>query len=457
MREERITLTMQEQQRAIVLTRVLVGEWTQAEAATSLGLSERQVRRLVRAYQTNGPAALVHGNRGRRPVHALPAATRERVVALAQEKYTGFNDQHLTEKLAVEEQLMLGRETVRRLLRGAGIASPRKRRAPKHRSRRERLPQEGMLLRADGSRHQWLGPDGPYLTLIGGIDDATGTVPYALFREQEDAHGYMLWLARVVQTCGVPLALYVDRHSIHERRAQDPLTLSEELVGGPRTTQFGRVLAELGITHIPARSPQAKGRVERLWGTFQDRLVSELRLAGATTMTEAQQVLEDFLPQFNARFAVPPAQPGSAYQPLPGGLVLEQIVCFKYLRVVAADNTVQLGEHRLQLLPSRERASYARLQVELHERLDGSLGVYSRGQCLASQPAPPTAPQLRARRAARPDAAPAVPAPARPAEGVATGPAAGRAGAGTATPKPAPTHPWKRFPAVTSRTKSRSS
>ena len=448
---------MQEQQRAIVLTRVLTGEWTQAEAATSLGLSERQVRRLVRAYQANGPAALVHGNRGRRPVHALPAATRERVVALAREKYSGFNDQHLTEKLAAEEQVVLGRETVRRILRDAGLPSPRKRRAPKHRSRRERLPQEGMLLQADGSRHQWLGPDGPYLTLVGGIDDATGTVPSALFRAQEDAHGYMLWLQQVVQAHGIPLALYVDRHSIHERRAQDPLALSEEMAGGPRTTQFGRVLAELGITHIPARSPQAKGRVERLWGTFQDRLVSELRLAGATTMLEAQPVLEDFLPQFNARFAVPAAQPGHAYRPLSEGLVLDQVICFKYLRVVAADNTVQLGEHRLQLLPSRERASYARLQVELHERLDGSVAVYWRGQCLATQPAPPTAPQLRARKAARPAASPVPSAAAAAASDDTAAPTEAAAAAADGTARSAPIHPWRRFPAVVPRTKSRSS
>ncbi len=455
MNEERITLTKREQQRAMVLTRVVAGEWTQAEAAMSLGLSERQVRRLVRTYQTVGPAALAHGNRGRAPRHALSDATRDRVVALAREKYVGLGDQHLTEKLADEEQLVLGRETVRRLPRGAGITSPRKRRAPKHRGRRERMPQEGMVLQADGSRHQWFGPDGPYLTLVGGIDDATGTVPWAVFRAQEDAHGYMLWRERVVQTHGIPLALYVDRHSIHERRAQDPLVLSEEMTGGPRTTQFGRVLAELGITHIPARSPQAKGRVERLWGTFQDRLVSELRLAGATTIGEAQQVLEGFLLAPGRRFAVPPAQPGAVYRPVPADMVLARVICFKYLRVVAADNTVQLGEHRLQLLPTRERASHARVQVEMHERLDGSVAVYYRGQCLATQAAPPTAPQLRARKAPRPPASPLPSPPAGPAsDGTPAATRAGPAGGEGSTPS-APLHPWRAFPAVASRTKSR--
>src|SRR5262249_52476214 len=152
-------------------------------------------------------------------------------------KYAGFNDQHLTEKLAAEEQLVLGRETVRRILRAAGHPSPRRRRSPRHRGRRDRMPQAGLLVEADGSRHRWLRPDQPFLTLLGGIDDATGVVPYALFREQEDAHGYLLWLWRLSEQVGLPRALYVDRHSIHERRAFDPLVLAAELGDGPRTTQ----------------------------------------------------------------------------------------------------------------------------------------------------------------------------------------------------------------------------
>ena len=428
-------MSSKEQRRAVVLNRVLAGEWTHAEAALSLGLSARQVRRLVGAYREHGLATLVHGNRDRQPAHALSETTRTRVLTLAQGRYAGLNDVHLTEKLTEVEGLSVSREAVRRILRGAGVASPRKRRPPKHRSRRERMAQEGMMLQADGSRHRWLGGTGPYLTLVGGIDDATGTVPWALFREQEDAHGYFLWLEQVVRRCGIPEALYLDRHSIHQRRRADPVTLAEEM-GGDWSTQFGRALAELGISRITARSPQAKGRVERLWGTLQDRLVGELRLAGAATLADANRVLWDWLPAFNARFAVGAAQPGSAYRPLPADLVLETALCFKYLRVVGADNVVQLGEHRLQLLPSRERASYARLQVELHERLDGSLAVYHRGRCLATQPAPPTAPQLRARKAPRPQPAAAAVA--------------------TASPRPAAEHPWRRFPAVTGRTKSRS-
>lgn len=345
-----MTLTVRDQRRAVALNRVLAGEWTQVEAAVVLGLSVRQVRRVLARYQADGPAALVHGNRGRRPAHTLDPAVRQRVQELARGRSAGLGDHHLTDKLAMEEQLVVSRSSVRRILREAGLPSPRKRRAPKHRQRRERMSQAGMLLQADGSCHRWLGPDGPFLTLIGGIDDATGTVPYALFREQEDAHGYFLWTERVVETVGIPQARYPGRHSIHQRHSTDPLVLAADLgaLEGERFTQFGRAATELGMQLIHARSPQAKGRTLRLWATFQDRLGSERRLAGATTLAEAQVVLEAFLSVWGARFAVPAAQPGSAYRPLPAGVVLAEVLCFKYLRVVAADNTVQLGPHRLQ-------------------------------------------------------------------------------------------------------------
>jgi transposase len=409
----------------MALTRVLAGEWTRREAAGMLGLSERQVGRLLAAYRQRGPAALVHGNRGRRPAHALAPEIRQRVVELARGRYAGFNDQHLTEKLAQEHGLALGRTTVRQILRAAGVPSPRKRRAPRHRGRRERMAQEGMLLQADGSRHRWLGPDGPYLTLIGAIDDATGSVPAALFREQEDAAGYLELLRRVVLGRGIPPALYVDRHGIFLKSSREPLAPDEERAGGRLPTQVGRALGELGITPIYALSPQAKGRVERLWGTLQDRLVSELRLAGATTLAEAERVLQAWLPAFNARFRVPAASPGSAYRPLPPGVVPEEVCCFKYARVVAADNTVRLGEHRLQLLPDARRASYARAEVTLHERLDGSLAVYHRGRPLTVQPAPAEAPVLRARKLPRPPTLAQLPDDARPR-------------------RPAAEHPWRR-------------
>lgn len=400
MQEDVIAVRGREEKRGLALNRVLAGDWTMGEAAAALGLSVRQVRRLKGAYEQEGIRALVHGNRGRSSPRALPLETRERVVELARGIYAGCNDQHFTELLADREGVLLSRESVRRILRAAGIRSPRRRRAPKHRSRRERMPAEGMLLQIDGSRHAWLEGRGPTLTLLGGIDDATGQVPYALFREQEDAQGYFLLLQEVVLRCGRPLAVYRDRHLIFERSTRDRPTIAEQLTGRRDPTQFGRLLEELEITSIPAQSPQAKGRIERVWGTFQDRLVAELRLAHATTIADANRVLGEFLPRFNAQFTVPSADPHTAYRPFAQSP--EEVFCFKYPRVVAADNTVQFGPHRIQLLAGPKRLSYAKTTVELHERMDGSLAVYYQGHKLATQPAPAEAPKLRLERKTKP-------------------------------------------------------
>lgn len=436
--KEMVSLNKQEQRRLIVLNEVLGGKLTAVEAAELLELSERQARRILAAYREEGAAALAHGNRGRQPLHAVSAEVCQQVVALATTKYLGFNQVHLSEKLE-GEGIVLSRSAVRRILRAAGVPSPRKRRPPKHRKRRDRYPQEGMFLQIDGSRHDWLEGRGPYLTLIASIDDATGKVPAARFREQEDAHGYLLILLDIVTTRGRPLAVYRDRHGIFERSEIEPETIAEQLAGVREPTQFGRVLRELDIASIAANSPQAKGRIERLFGTFQDRLVSELRLAGASTQEEANAVLADFLPRFNAQFAVEPAEPGVAYRPLPDDLKLEEVFAFKYVRTAGADNTVRLGEHRLQLLPTDGRHSYARMRLEVHERLDGSLAVYYQGRRVKTTEAPKEAPVLRARSGRAPATPrPTAQEPPQPSPIKTTGEARR-----SAQPKPRPDHPWR--------------
>ena len=399
--KEMVILNRKEQRRLVVLNQVEGSRMRGREASEVLDLSLRHVRRLLAAYREEGAQALAHGNRGREPHNALDKGLRRRVSELGGSTYAGCNNQHLTELLAEREGITLSRSSVRRILLGAGIRSPRKRRAPKHRSRRERYPQEGMLLQIDGSRHDWLEGRGPYLTLIGAIDDATGKVPYALFREQEDAQGYFLMLRQIVGSCGIPMALYHDGHGIFERSRGEPASLEEQLEGRRKPTQFGRLMEELGITSILSRSPQARGRIERLWGTFQDRLTSELRLAGASTLDEANRVLWDFLPRYSQRFSVPAAQPGSAYHEPEEGFIPEEVFCFKYYRRVGADNVVRFGKHRLQIIPCNGRLSYARAKVEVHERMDGSLAVYYQGHCLATKPAPPEAPLLRVRNIER--------------------------------------------------------
>lgn len=338
-----------EQRRAMVLTAVIEGRLTAPEAAELMSLSCRQERRLRQAFVRDGPAALVHGNRGRRAAHALDPGLHSRVAGLADGLYAGCNDQHLTELLAEREGIALSRSSVRRILRAAGRRSPQRRRAPRHRSRRERMPQAGMLLQVDGSRHQWLGPDGPWLTLVGAIDDATGDVPFAVFREQEDAQGYLLLLQEVVRRRGVPLALYSDRHTIFQSRSDEPLSLEQQLAGGRPPTQVGRVLKELNVEWIGARSPQAKGRVERLWRTLQDRLYQELRLANVSTLEQANAALPALLARHNARFRQPPGTPGSAYRRLPAGTRPAEVFCFRYWRTVSTDNVVTLEGRAIRL------------------------------------------------------------------------------------------------------------
>jgi transposase len=428
MDEETVTLGRVEQKRALVLNQVLEGRLRQHEAALVLGLSVRQVKRLTARYRVVGPAGLVHGNRGRRPWQAVAPDLAAQVIALAQRRYAGLNQQHLTEKLAAEEGIVLGRTTVRRLLARAGLTTPRPRRAPTARRRRERMAQEGLLLQADGSRHHWLGPDGPEVTLIAMVDDATSTVLGAVFREQEDGVGYLLVLEAIVRSRGIPHALYVDRHGIFQPNQRTPLTLAEELAGGRAPTQVGRVLGELGIRHIAAHSPQAKGRVERLWGTLQGRLVAELALAGVRTLDEANRFLVASVPQHNARFAVPPVDPTPAYLPVPADLNLAHVFCFKQTRVVRADNTIAYEGQSLQLLGTPARRGWARARVEVHERLDGQRVIVYHGQEIPSRPAPPEAAALRTRAVIAPTPPPHSPAPVRP---------------------PAATHPWRRYQAVT--------
>lgn len=386
MKEEgSITLTTSEQRRLVILNQLEVGALVNAEAAELMGLSVRQVRRLRSRYRERGAAALSHGNRGRQPSNAVDEALSRRIVRLATTKYAGFNQQHLTEMLAEQEGIRVSRPTVHRILKGAGIPAPRRRRPPRHRRRRDRYPREGMLIQLDASRHDWLEGRGPMLSLLGAIDDATGRVTWASFRAQEDAQGYFEVMRETVRHLGIPTAVYADRHSVFVQTSDKELTLEEQLSGRRQPTQFGRLLEELGVQLIYARSPQAKGRIERLWGTFQDRLASELRLAQVGDIESANQLLAHYMPRHNRRFMVAPHDPAPAWLPWPKEQRFDELFCFKYRRVVQNDNTVHFGHHVIDIPPNRERVSYAHARVELHERFDGTLRVYRDRICLAKQ------------------------------------------------------------------------
>jgi transposase len=390
--EGMVILNRKEQKRLMVLNQVERGKMRGGEAAGVLGISLRHTKRLLAAYRREGAAGLAHGNRGRKPANALDDEVGKRVIELAGSKYAGFNTQHLTEMLTECEDITVSRSTVRRRLIEGGISRPRKRRPPRHRRRRDRYPQKGMLLQVDGSRHDWLEGRGPWMTLVGAIDDATGEVLHALFREQEDTEGYFNLMERIVADHGVPLAVYHDGHAVFEHPEHEPMTLEEQLAGEKSPTQFGRLLMELDVTSIRSRSPQSRGRIERLWGTFQDRLVSELRLAGASNIREANEVLWKYLPSHNRKFAVPPAQPESVFRT--PGRDWKTLFCLKYQRTVGLDNVIRFGSQRLQVLPNG-RYSYARAKVEVHEAFDGTVSVYYQRHHLDTTPAPPEATRMR--------------------------------------------------------------
>jgi len=373
MKRETLRLSQKELQRVAVISACIQGTLTCARAAELLDLSSRQVKRLKSRYRQGSAAALAHVSRGRPSPRHLPEPLRARILTLARTRYAGFNDRHLCEKLCEVEGLSIGRETLRRILRHAGLGSPRKRRAPTHRVRRLARSREGEMLLLDASLHHWLEDRGPQLTLLAFLDDATRKVVAAEFFPTEDARGYFRLLRRLLRGYGIPLSLYGDRHSVFVRN-DDHWSLEEQLGGRRQPTQFGRALAQLGITYIAANSPQAKGRIERLWGTFQDRLTSELRLAGATDRDAANRVLGRFLSDYNRRFGRSPREAETAWRLAPKDL--DRICCFVHQRSVSNDNIVQWDGRCFQIPPQPKRFSFAGAKVQIYESLEGTVSIY---------------------------------------------------------------------------------
>jgi transposase len=399
---KRLIVKPRDQQRIDVLTRWREGSLTVTEASALLSSSERTAWRLLGRFRAMGVDGIVHGNRGRASSRRLPQTTRERIVDLARSRYRGVNDSHLAELLAEEEGIVIGRSSLQRLLRRSGVGTTRTRRAPRYRSRRERMPQAGLLVQIDGSPHDWLEDRGPRLTLVGAIDDATGALLAATFCDAEDGRAYLTILAAMCRGHGIPAAVYRDRSGIFApTRPGGPL--------GDAGTQVGRAFAELGINSIPAASAQAKGRVERLWGTCQDRLVSELRLAGAADLASANAVLKRFIGRFNAKFSVPPALDQPAWRAAPPTRELDRICAFRWWRVVGNDNTVRVEGAILQLPPTHGGRGLAGRRVEVELRLDGRLLVVDRGRTLLVLPASPDPAQLRGIIVAAPHGPPPAP------------------------------------------------
>jgi transposase len=388
-------------QRWKIIELVDAGRLTLKEAATKMGISYRQAKRLRHAARTKGASALAHGNRGRLPHNKTSEELAERILALSRETYSLFNDSHFTQKLAEREGITVSRETVRRLRRKSGIASKRKRRPPRHHKRRERKAQEGLMMLWDGSPHRWFGPDGPELSLMAAIDDATSKLLAARLFPFEGSAGYLWLLDRVIGTYGVPLSIYHDRHgSLH--RNDKHWSIEEQLAGSREPTQVGRALKALEIQPIAALSPQAKGRVERLFETLQDRLVAELDLEKIREIDGANHFIEThYIDTFNRDFAVPAREVEKAWRRLIPRSDLKRLLSFYYEATVGNDNAVRLGGLVIDIPPGPRRRSWAKCRVEVRQLLDGSWRVYYRDSIIAEHPSTTLSEPLRALRRRR--------------------------------------------------------
>jgi hypothetical protein len=456
---DRIAMSQRERDVLKILHPVLRAERTQAEAARLLDLSTRQVRRLLRKLQQGGDQAIVHGLRGRPSNHQPDPDLKRQVLEAYRQRYADFGPTFASEKLWEHEGLVVCPQTLRRWLMAAGLWHRQRRRDP-HRSRRPRRACFGELVQMDASEHDWLeGRGSEDMVLISMIDDAT-SYTMARFYPSGTTEAHMDLLGRWLRRHGRPAALYTDRHSIFE--PQDKGRLPPDAV-----TQFGRALRELGIELIRARSPQAKGRVERGFGTAQDRWVKELRLAGVSTREEANEVLGRLLPAHNRRFSKAAKQATDAHRPLGPGHNLAAILSLQEERVVANDYTIRFRNRFYQLLKPvypGERGG----RVVIEERLDGVLAIrfgehYLKYQEVATQAGPggsaPRPPEFSASAADASAGAEGGPAPSEGAGRAGVPPSAGRSGRTPAEPyppdgaaedtpkgkrRPAEDHPWRR-------------
>ena len=372
-----------EMKKALVVEKILDGRMTNREGAEALGLSIRQVIRLKKRYRSEGGMpALAHRNRGRKPKHALTDEVKEKTAALYLAKYQGCNNCHFAELLEELESIQLSPSSVRRILLSKGIRQAKQRRRSKTHQPRQRKPQAGMLWQIDATPYAWLEDRAPPFTLHAAIDDATGTVVGAVFRPTECREGYSLVMQQGIRKYGIPLGLYSDRHTIF-RSPNEKLTVEQELAGEAKPlSHFGKAMAELQIEHIKAITPQAKGRVERLWVTLQDRLVIELRLLGVTTIEEANAALPKLLEKHNRKFAVAPREAESAYVPLDPSINLSHVFTIREYRQLGPGNTISYNGTVYTLAKPVPFRFDARMTVEVRQTLEGEVFLWHQGQPL---------------------------------------------------------------------------
>jgi len=371
-REDIWKMRPEELKRLHLIHQVIEKRLTQREAAGIADLSERQVRRVVKRIRQEGDGGILHQRRGQPSNRRIAEKIKQKVLRLYQSKYGDFGPTLASEKLGERDRIQIHAETLRLWLRQAQIPYQRRRSKP-HRHWRERRACFGEMVQMDGSHHDWLEGRGPKLVLMGYIDDATNTV-HAGFYDYEGTLPAFDSFQRYIRHYGIPSSLYLDKHSTY--KSPQRLSPEEELAGRPRSqSQFERAMMELGVKVIHAHSPAAKGRIERLFETFQDRLIKEMRLAGINNQQRANVFLEGYLPGYNQRFRVVAAQGADLHRKMARGLDLNSILCLKTQRRLNPDATLAHGGKLYQI---EDRIQAQVLTVE--ERIDGSMRICHRGR-----------------------------------------------------------------------------
>ena len=415
-----LLMSAKERLRKSVFERVVAGQWSLADAAQQLAMSYRQCKRLYSRLRAQGDSGLLHLSRGRPSSRRRPQAFRETVLALCRTEFCSLGPTLAAEKLA-ERGYVIDHETLRRWLIADGQWRRRRKRG-RHRMQRERKAHFGEMLQLDGSHHAWFGPEQPRACLMNLVDDATG-VSMSLMAEEETTEAALCVVWKWVEKYGIPRALYLDRKSVY--LAQRAPTIEEQLAGETPLTAFGLACKKLGIALITAHSPQAKGRVERKHGVYQDRLVHELRLRGITTIARANALIDAGLDkQLNAKFAHAPRDPADAHLPVCAKVDLRDVFCVDEPRTVANDWTIQHRKQAFQILRLNHPLPRPGDKVVVRTWLDGSVYLWFRQRPLvfANAPIPPQETRKKP-NAKKPGAHGPNPKP---------------------KPKPAPDHPWKR-------------
>lgn len=368
-----ITMSRREAKRLHIIHQALDKKITQGEAAELIDVSDRQIRRLIRRIREEGDEGICHRSRGKASNYCIPRKVKKRALKLFREEYPDFNLVHATEKLSEVHGITVSDETLRLWLNEAEITY-KKRKVKKHRERRERKACFGELVQIDGSHHDWFEGRGPICVFMGYIDDATNTVD-GRFYDYEGTMPAMDSMERYIKRYGIPKSVYLDKHTTYKSWAEP--TIEEQLNGQKPMSHFEKSLAELEVEVIHANSPQAKGRVERLFKTLQDRLVKEMRLKGIKSVCEANEFLKTYLPKHNRRFKKEAASDADLHQPAPHKRELDRILCIKKERTVKNDFTIAHNGTLYQI----EQATRAE-KVMVEERLDGTVHITYKGQDL---------------------------------------------------------------------------